>query len=600
LAALNFHGNLAPESGREENLCLVHRLIVPLSKQTTMHDVDLPPTVEETLAGMRRNLQTLYQCNRALIRATEEYELLQSVCQILVDVGGLRMVWIGYRQFDQEKTIRPVAIAGYDEGYVETIKGTWANSKRGHGPSGTAIRTGKPSWTKDIRRDANFATWQGEALKRGYGSSIALPLMADGEPFGAFSLYAAEPDAFNESTLEQFTELANNLAYGVMALRTREERKHAEDRLRRSESYLAEGERLSHTGSWGLNISSGELFWSQESYRIFGLDSGTALNRDLLTQFHHPEDRLFVKQTIDTAICEGRDFEMDSRLVLTNGSVKHVHTVGHPVFNESGELTEAIGVVMDTTQRKRSEEALREAQAELARVARATTMGELTASIAHEVNQPLAAVVTNASACLRWLAAETPNLDEARAATQGIVRDANRASDVIARIRGFLKKGEPVTVKLSVNDVVQEIIMLTQGEVLRRDASLLTELADRLPAVSADRVQLQQLLLNLIMNALDAMSAVTDRPRVLRIRTSTYESAAILVALRDSGMGLNPEQMERLFEAFYTTKPEGMGMGLSISRSIVEKHGGRLWATPNDGCGATFQFTLPIEQGGAV
>ena len=227
-------------------------------------------------------------------------------------------------------------------------------------------------------------------------------------------------------------------------------------------------------------------------------------------------------------------------------------------------------------------------------------MGELTASIAHEVNQPLAAVVANANACLRWLAAETPDLDEARAAAQRIVRDGNRASDVIARIRGFLRKGEPATVKLSVNDVVREIIMLAQGEVLRRDASLLTELADGLPAVSADRVQLQQLLLNLMMNALDAMSAVTDRPRVLRIRTSTCESAAILVALRDSGVGLNPEQMERLFEAFYTTKPEGMGMGLSISRSIVEMHGGRLWATPNDGSGATFQFTLPIEQGGAV
>ena len=562
-------------------------------------DVDLSPTVEETLAGMRRNLQTLYQCNRALIHATEEYELLQSVCQILVEVGGLRMVWIGYRQFDQEKTIRPVAIAGYDEGYVETVKGTWADSERGHGPLGTAVRTGKPCWTKDIRGDAHFATWKGEALKRGYGSSIALPLMSDGEPFGAFSLYAAKPDAFDESTLEQLTELANNLAYGVMALRTREERKHAEDKLRRSETYLVEGERLSHTGSWALNISSGEVFWSQEIYRIFGLDSGTALNTDLLPQFHHPEDRLFVRQTIETAIREERDFEMDSRIVLPEGLVKHVHTVGHPVFNESGKLTEFIGVVMDTTERKRSEEALREAQAELARVARATTMGELTASIAHEVNQPLAAVVTNANACLRWLAAETPDLDEARAAAQRIVRNGNRASDVIARIRGFLKKGEPVRVQLGVNDVVREIIMLTQGEVLRRDASLMTELADGLPAVSADRVQLQHLLLNLMMNALDAMSAVTDRPRVLRIRTSTYESAVILVAFRDSGVGLNPEQMERLFEAFYTTKPEGMGMGLSISRSIVEMHGGRLWATPNEGPGATFQFTLPTEQGGA-
>jgi PAS domain-containing protein len=259
---------------------------------------------------------------------------------------------------------------------------------------------------------------------------------------------------------------------------------------------------------------------------------------------------------------------MDSRIVLRDGSVKHVKTVGHPVFNASGDLTEFIGVVMDTTERKRSEEALRDAQAELARVARATTMGELTASIAHEVNQPLAAVVTNAGACVRWLAAETPDLGEARAAAREIARDANRASDVIARIRGLLKKGEPVTVKLSVNDIVREIITLTQGEVLRREASLLMELADGLPAMSADRVQLQQLLLNLMMNALDATSAVTDRPRVLLWLAPLPPLALGGVALTGFGFALVFPALGT--EAVQSFPPQNRGSALGAYTAFVD------------------------------
>jgi len=226
-------------------------------------------------------------------------------------------------------------------------------------------------------------------------------------------------------------------------------------------------------------------------------------------------------------------------------------------------------------------------------------MGELTASIAHEVNQPLAAVVTNGNAGLRWLIADPPNLDEVREALSRIVRDGNRASDVIARIRAVLKKSEPVARPLDLNEIVREIVALTQSEAERRGASLRTDLAVNLLAVTGDRVQMQQLLLNLVINALDAMNAITDRPRVVRIRTSTPDSKSILVAVEDAGVGLDPERAARLFDAFYTTKPEGLGMGLSISRSIVEAHGGRLWAAPNEGPGATFQFTLPIEEGAA-
>ena len=266
----------------------------------------------------------------------------------------------------------------------------------------------------------------------------------------------------------------------------------------------------------------------------------------------------------------------------------------------ANDLAHGILLLRAKSERARTEEALARTQAELARVARATTVGELTASIAHEVNQPLAGVVTNANACLRWLAGASPDLDEAREALRRIVRDGNRASDVIARIRALLKKGESARIRLDINQVIQEIIKLARGEMLQRKVSLQTELAAGLPLIAADRVQLQQVLLNLITNALDALSGVKDRPRLLRIRTDKADVRAVRVAVQDTGIGVEPQQAERLFEAFFTTKPNGLGMGLSISRSIVEAHGGRLWATANDGPGATFQFTLPVEEEGTT
>jgi signal transduction histidine kinase len=261
------------------------------------------------------------------------------------------------------------------------------------------------------------------------------------------------------------------------------------------------------------------------------------------------------------------------------------------------DLMHGIALLRTKKERQSAEEALKRTEEELARVARVTAMGELTASIAHEVNQPLAAVVTNGNASLRWLANDPPNFDEARQALRNIVRDGTRASDVIARIRAVLKHSEPAARRLDLNEIIREIVALTQSEVERRGASIQTDLAVNLPAVMGDRVRLQQVLLNLVINALDAMKDVMDRPRIIRICTSASEPGLVLIAVEDSGAGLGPEKGSRLFEAFYTTKPGGLGMGLSISRSIVEEHGGKLSATPNDGPGATFQFTLPTEEG---
>ena len=251
----------------------------------------------------------------------------------------------------------------------------------------------------------------------------------------------------------------------------------------------------------------------------------------------------------------------------------------------------------EIAERQRAEEALQKAQGELAHVTRVMTLGELTASIAHEVNQPLAAVVTNGQAGLRWLALETPRLDEVRAAVERIVRDGNRASEVIQRIRALAKKNPTLMVSLDINDVIREAILLVQREVSSRGASLRTELASALPAILGDRIQLQQVVVNLVINGVDAMATITDRPREILIQSQPHETREVLVAVRDSGVGLDAESAGRLFNAFFTTKPSGMGMGLSISRSIIMAHGARLWASPNADHGAAFQFTVPIAGG---
>jgi PAS domain S-box-containing protein len=374
-----------------------------------------------------------------------------------------------------------------------------------------------------------------------------------------------------------------------------EDRKRAEEELRRSEAKLAEAQRVSQTGSFVWNISTGERFGSKEFFRILGYDEPRSVTFDMVIQRAHPEDRAFVEQTIDCATRHGKDLDYEHRLLMPDGSVKYVHVVAHAVRDQADQL-EFIGAVVDVSATKQAEEKLHKAQMELAHVTRVTTLGELTASIAHEVNQPLAAVVANADAALRWLDREPPDVAAAHRSVEWVINDSYRASEVIRRVRALANKTDMEKAPVDFNQVVKEAIALVQRELTSQRISLRAELAPALPEVFGDRIQLQQVIINLLINGIEAMQLVTGRPRELVIRSGQDETSQVRLSVTDCGVGISAENVNRLFNAFYTTKTNGLGMGLSICRSIVEAHGGRLSASGNEGLGATFQFVLPLLQ----
>jgi PAS domain S-box-containing protein len=362
--------------------------------------------------------------------------------------------------------------------------------------------------------------------------------------------------------------------------------------LRRSEAYLAEAQRLSHTGSWAFIPATGKHgYWSEEIFRLTGFDpAGGPPRFEEFEQRIHPDDRARTKEHFRMAIREKADFDRGYRIVHLSGEIRDIHVIGHPVLSPSGDVVEFVGTMMDVTERRRAEE---ERQA-LARANRITTMGQLTASIAHEVNQPIAAARNNAASALRFLSRDPPDLEEVREALDCIVNDVDRAGNVIGGIRKLITKTPaPQDDCLDLNEAVREVIVLTGGETLKNGVSVQMQLAECLPLIQGDRVQLQQVVLNLILNAVEAMSSVDDARRELSIGTGRRGVDEILVAVCDSGPGIDPEHLERVFDSFYTTKPGGMGLGLSICRSIIDAHGGRLWAAANEPRGAAFQFTLP-------
>jgi signal transduction histidine kinase len=395
-----------------------------------------------------------------------------------------------------------------------------------------------------------------------------------------------------EATVEQRTA---DLRRSNAALQVEiAEREAAEEELRHSETLLAQGQQLSRTASWRLQLPEGDMQWSAQLFDILGLDRDRAApSYRSFTERMHPDDRPRFAQAVERAIDGNNDFSCEARIVISGAPTKYVQALG-TVERGAAEGVELIGTIMDLTERRRTEQALRDAESELARTLRLATVAELAAAIAHEINQPLAAITANGGACLRSLAHRPPMLDTAREAASCIVADGHRAGDVIARIRALFNKEEPNQELLDLNDIVRHVLDLSRGAIDRQRVVAQTELATSPLWVMGDPVQLQQVLVNLVTNALEAMTGIAGRPRLLTIRSEVEHGKAVVVTVEDSGRGLDPAQVSRIFDSFYTTKPDGIGVGLAISRSIIEAHGGSLWAAPGTEYGARVGLSLPL------
>ena len=370
-----------------------------------------------------------------------------------------------------------------------------------------------------------------------------------------------------------------------------DEGKRAEAQVEQAYLRLAEAQRLSKTGSFITDLLADDHNWSEEAFRIFEFDPSTKVTVQMIRDCIHPDDL----PSFDARIAHGMtggDVDFVFRIVTPRGAVKHIRGMAR-VMAQMGSPPLFIGAFQDVTESKIAEEALDRARSELAHVARVATLNALTASIAHEVNQPLSGIVTNASTCMRMLAADPPNVEGARETVRRTLRDSERASDVISRLRALFSKKEFTLEPMDLNDSTREVVALSLSDLQRNRVILRSELADNLPAVTGDRVQLQQVIFNLLRNASDAMSTVDDRPRELLIRTERGEGDQVRVTVKDVGVGFPREAADKLFQPFYTTKRDGMGIGLSVSHSIIEAHHGRLWAEPNDGPGAIFSFSIP-------
>jgi PAS domain S-box-containing protein len=463
------------------------------------------------------------------------------------------------------------------------------------GSCGTAAYHGRQVIVEDIASDPLWADYRALALPHSLRACWSTPVFSSrGNVIATFAMYYREPrtpSQRDQDVIEQITHLA-----GVAI-----ERQLIHEQLQRSEAYLADAQALTHTGSFVWDVRTKHaLHLSDEWYRIFGFDREQGA-RVFEERWHRvfPDDRVRWQAAIDRAITERSGYELEARLVVPGGATKYVRVVSHPVLDGSDDVVQFIGSVVDITDRKHAEgerDKLRALEADLAHINRVSMLGEFAASLAHELKQPLTGLITNAGTCLRLLRCEPPNVREAEVAAARIVRDGNRANEIIERLRSFYRKDVPAQRELvDVNDLVREMLMLLRAEASRYAVSMHTELSAVLPTVTADRVQLQQVFMNLLLNAIEAMKEAGGDVTVTSQRDP---DGHLLISVSDTGVGL-PDHADQIFNAFFTTKPQGSGMGLAIGRSIVESHGGRLWATANSGPGATFHLTLPGDVGAA-
>jgi PAS domain S-box-containing protein len=542
-------------------------------------NIDNLKRAESLLAGEKRLLEMV-----ALGRPL--HEILDALCRLVEQTAPecqCAVFPIDAREHKFDKGFAP----SLGDAYTGPLQGVPAIPASA--PCGAAAVHKTQVIAVDIESDPRWlgSPYRDHALAFGLRAVWSTPIVSRaGEVLGTFAVYQrnpGRPSRIQQDLIAQFTDIAS------IAI----ERAQSDNAIRRSQAFLAEAQRLSSTGCFYWRRETDEIICSEETYRIFGIEPGTPVTLKLIAGRIHPDDSKRFNERVEVRRTDGTKADAEYRLLLPDGAIKFVHLVSQTTATESGEV-EYTGVIQDVTEARVAEETLGKLRAELAHVARVTILGALTASIAHEVNQPLAGIVTNASTCLRMLAADPPNVEGARETARRTIRDGERASEVIARLRALFAKKTTTTGPIDLNEAAREVVALSMSELQRQHVTVRLELVKDLPPVKGDRVQLQQVILNLLLNASDAMSTLADRPRELVIATSS-DGSDVRLSVRDTGTGFDADDPDRLFDAFYTTKSGGMGIGLSVSRSIMERHGGRLWAARNGGPGATFSFSIPCE-----
>ena len=543
-------------------------------------DIQDGKRAEALLAGEKRVLELV-------AKGDPLSEILDSLCRMVEEQasGALASVLLV-----EGNRLKHGGSPSLPKAYTEAIDGVLIGPSVGS--CGTAAYRGQQVIVEDIATDPLWTDFRDAALPHSLHACWSTPIFSpEGTVIGTFAMYYREPrrpSVRDQEIIEQITHLA-----GIAI-----QRKLTEEKLQRSQAYLTEAQKLSHTGSFAYNPATQEtIYWSEELFRIFGLDTQRDTPpTDKSFRILHPDDRDRVSKECLQGFREKAQFSQEYRLLLHDGTVKHLYVAWHPVLDKDEEVVEYVGTAADVTERKLAEderERFRQLEADLAHMNRVTMLGELASSLAHEINQPIAATITSANACLRWLAHDPPDLERARSATMRIANDGSRAAEIIQRLRRFYKTGAPPQREsVDVNQLIGEMLVLLRNEAIRHSIALRTELASQLPQVMADRVQIQQVLMNLMLNGIEAMR---DGAGELTVRSEKTENGLVLISVSDTGVGLPSEKADIIFNAFYTTKPQGTGMGLAISRSIIEAHGGRLWAAANAQRGATFHFTVPAE-----
>lgn len=548
-------------------------------------DIDDRKRAEALLAGENRLLEMVAM---GLPLPT----VLDDLCQLVEEIASDCLCRVTFRDA-HDTACRHLGSPGLPKSFLPP-PGVRAASPDS-GPLGMAVSLKAQVIVSDVASDARWTkAWRERSLAHGLRSCWATPILSrTNELLGTFTIFRSDPGhptSFQRDLIGQFTHIASIAVERAHSIAARQE---ADERLRQSAALMAKVEQLSSSGSFCWRPATGSMTWSEQLYRIFGIEPGVPVTMNMIAARFHPGDRHLLDEMIDRAQ-EGKDLELEYRLLLPDSSVRYIHIQAHPTRDPQGWL-DYIGAAQDMTERRESENALLALRTELAHLSRVNSLGALTASIAHEINQPLAGIMTNAGTGLRMLSAEPPNVEGALETVRRTIRDGHRASEVMTRLRALFTKKAATTETVDLVEAAHEVIELLRGEICNKRIVLRLEAADDLPPVAGDRVQLQQVVLNLLLNAMEAMNGVDDRPRQMLVGIERDDGDCVRLAVTDSGVGFDPQHANEHFDAFFTTKREGMGVGLSVSRRIVESHGGRLWASSNADQGATFTFSIPCR-----